>query len=283
MRESREDGDLYHEVIGEGPPLLVMHGGLGFDHTYFRPWLDPLGELFQVIYYDHRGNGRSAQPADWSAVSHQSLIADADDLRARLGHERVTLLGHSYGGFLALEYALRFPDRLDGLILIGASPAMDYGAAAFAIASARATPDQIAALQTLMTSPPADEATMRRLLEVVLPTYFHCYDPELGRRLVRRMKLSPAAYRQSLQFCLPAYDVRERLQEISAPTLVLGGRHDWFAPPEHGPERLHAGLPNSELRIFESSGHLPFVEEPEAFVDSVIDWARREVSSPVER
>src|SRR4051794_5275320 len=104
--------ELYYTTHGHGRPLLVMHGGLGLDHAYFRPWLDALGDVSELIYYDHRGNGKSARPTDWSGVTHATWADDADALREQLGHERITLYGHSYGGFLALEYALRHADHL---------------------------------------------------------------------------------------------------------------------------------------------------------------------------
>ncbi len=84
MRAQVNDTQLFFERVGKGQPMLVMHGGLGLDHTCFRPWLDKLGEQVELIYYDHRGNGRSSRPDSLEGVTHETWAADADALRAQL-------------------------------------------------------------------------------------------------------------------------------------------------------------------------------------------------------
>ena len=79
--------ELFYAEVGEGLPCLMMHGGLGFDHTYLHPWLDPLGDVMRLVYYDHRGNGRSGRPP-WETLTFQQLCADADALREHLGLRR---------------------------------------------------------------------------------------------------------------------------------------------------------------------------------------------------
>src|SRR5215213_1668466 len=85
--------ELFYVEIGEGLPCLVMHGGLGFDHIYMHPWLDPLGDVMHLVYYDHRGNGRSGRPP-WATLAWERLCADADALRGHLGFEKVAVIGH---------------------------------------------------------------------------------------------------------------------------------------------------------------------------------------------
>ncbi|MCV6593558.1 MAG: alpha/beta fold hydrolase, partial [Silicimonas sp.] len=95
--------ELYCESIGSGPAILMMHGGLGLSHDYLRPYFDRLAATHTVVFYDHFGNGRSAKPADYAEMSFDRLTSDADALMTALGHERFTLIGHSYGGFIAQE------------------------------------------------------------------------------------------------------------------------------------------------------------------------------------
>jgi proline iminopeptidase len=267
--------EIFYTTHGQGRPLLLMHGGLGLDHSYFRPWLDPLGAAgVELIYYDHRGNGRSARPARLDGVSHATWAADADALRAALGHDRIILLGHSYGGFLAQEYALRYGDRLAGLILCDTAPALDYPEIIIGNAQARGTPDQVKAVVQGLSDPTAvsDDDRWRQLWRTILPLYFKAYDPQLGARLDEQTHYSGAAFSHSFSMCLPTFSTLNRLSEIAAPTLVICGRDDWIAPPAHGAERLHAGLPNSTLVVFDNSGHFPFIEEQDAIVRVVGEW-----------
>jgi proline iminopeptidase len=118
--------DLFYRIVGKGWPCFILHGGLGLDHTYLHPWLDPLGDQLQLIYYDQRGNGRSGRPP-LDTLTFDQFCADAEALRIHLHYDRIALLGHSYGGFIALEYALRYPERVSHLILVDTVAAINFG------------------------------------------------------------------------------------------------------------------------------------------------------------
>jgi proline iminopeptidase len=252
-----------------------MHGGMGLDHTYFRPWLDPLGENAQLIYFDHRGNGRSAPPRDWSGLDHRGWIEDADALRARLGYEKIFLFGHSYGGFLALEYALRYAERLHGLVLCNTAPAFDYPEVAIANAENRGTPGALDALgHVLAQRAPNDEAAGQWWRQI-FPLYFHRPEAAVLEGVADRIRYRHEAWNRSIFELMPGFNVVDRLSQIHVPALVLAGRDDWIMPVREGAERLHAGLPNSQLVIFEQSGHFPWIEEPEAFLTTVRQWMNR--------
>jgi proline iminopeptidase len=274
MRAQVNGVDLYYEVVGDGRPLLVMHGGLGLDHTYFRPWLDPLADRVQLIYYDHSGNGRSPRPQGFEDVSHATWADEADALRAHLGHDQIVLLGQSYGGFLAMEYALRHADRLDGLILVCTAPALDYPEVIVGNAQRRGTPEQVEAVVEGLSKPAADDAAFRQLWTTIVPLYFKRYDPDAAAAADARTIYSAGAFNHSFGVCLPTYNLTGRLDEITTPTLVIAGREDWITPPEQA-ERIHAALPNADLVIFEESGHFPFIEEQAAFLATVNDWLVR--------
>src|SRR5258706_4268628 len=118
--------DLFYVREGAGRAIVALHGGLGFDHSYLRPWLDPLAEHAQLIYFDLRGHGQSARHG-MENVDHATFVSDIDSLREFFGHDRVTVFGHSYGGFLALEYALKHPDCVDALVLCSTGPPFKHG------------------------------------------------------------------------------------------------------------------------------------------------------------
>ncbi len=264
--------ELFCLRTGEGLPLLAMHGGLGFDHTYFRPWLDPLAERAEIIYYDHRGNGRSGRPTSWEGITHGTWADDAEALRRHLGLERMVLFGHSYGGFLALEYALRYPERLAGLILCNTAPAFDFPEAILANAKSRGTPEQYAALVQGLSAPVPDDAALARFARTIAPLYFHNSGPELPHQVFAQIRFSAAALNHAFGVCAPRFNVVGRLRDIATPTLVIGGRDDFIMPPAFGAVRLAAGLPDRELVVFERSGHFPFAEEAERFLEVVGTW-----------
>jgi len=275
MRADVNGTTLFYDTVGAGRPLLVMHGGLGWDHAYLRPWLDVLAGQAEVIYYDHRGNGRSAAGRDWEAIDHATWVEDADALCEHLGPEQVTLFGHSYGGFLALEFALRYPHRLDGLILCGTAPAFAHQDVAVANAQTRGTPEVVQTFLNLFSSPVEQESAFQSGVKSILPIYFH--EPEKAPidRAFEDVIFNAQAFNRASFQCLPHYDVRGRLSEIDVPALVLGGRADWMMPPPHSVEPLYAALPRAEMNIFERSGHFPFIEENDVFAEVVTEWLYR--------
>lgn len=257
--------DLYFRRMGSGVPVLCMHGGLGLDHTTFLPWLEPLAGQAELVLYDHRGNGRSPALGDGSAW--EVWVEDADALI----DEPFILLGHSYGSFLAQAYALAHPERLRGLVLVSSAPALDHIGEALAIAQARGTPDQFAALAEGFSAPAADDASFRALWNQVLPIYFHRFDPEVAAEMDRRCTYSAEGFNRG-QAHLQGFDHRGRLGSISAPTLLIAGASDWVAPPRLGADRMAAEIPDARVVVFEQSGHFPFVEEPDRFASVVGGW-----------
>src|SRR5688572_29516621 len=115
---SLETARIFYEMLGEGPPIIVVHGGPGLDHAYLQPGLDALGIRNTLIYYDQRGTGRSVAALDSTAINLDAFVADIDELRQALGYERVAVLAHSWGALLGIEYAARHPEALSGLILM---------------------------------------------------------------------------------------------------------------------------------------------------------------------
>jgi proline iminopeptidase len=261
--------ELFYVEVGEGSPCLVMHGGLGLDHTWVHPWLDPLSDSVRLVYYDHRANGRSGRPP-LETLTFEHLCTDADALREHLGLEEITVLGFSYGGFVALEYALRYTERLDRLILLDTAPRFDYAEEIEANARGKgATREQLDALEAEAT----DEAALRRQLEMLMPVYWHRFDADIAERILSATTFSAEAA-EAGGALLEGWSVVPRLGEISAPTLILVGKDDFVCPPSQA-KIMHEGIPNSKLVVFERSGHFPYIEEPEAFFEAVRGWLGR--------
>ncbi len=125
-RESRirvGRASLYSREIGRGQPIIVLHGGPDFDHSYLLPDLDRLADAFRLIYYDQRGRGRSVDHVLPEEVTLTSDVDDIDRVRQHFRLQSSALLGHSWGTVLALEYALRHPERVSHMILMNPGPA----------------------------------------------------------------------------------------------------------------------------------------------------------------
>lgn len=263
---SVHDTNLFHAMVGSGTPMLVMHGGLGLDHEYFRPTLDSWGDFAQLIYFDHRGNGRSDAPDDWESVTLQSMASDADALRAALGMEKVILYGHSYGGFLALEYAMQYQDNLAGLILASTSPNVKYESNM----PEWATDEAMSALGAIFSAPMESDEQWAEMWSTALPLYWRDMDAELAADIHNRTHYKAAAWNRASQL-LGDFEMKGKMDQITVPTLLLSGRFDFITGPQ-AHEDMHAEIPNSELVFFEESGHFPFITEAEKYKSVVQEW-----------
>lgn len=271
----------------DGPAVLALHGGLGWDSATLSPWLDPLAEHARLTYVDLLGCGASPEPDDWSAVTDATWADGVEGVRARLdaergGYGRAVVFGHSYGAAVALEVARRYPDRVAGLVLCAPPPRPAHLAAAAARAEARLPdlpPETGPALGAALSAPPETDAAFAEGMAALLPLYVA--DPEVHdlAGFADRVRFRVGAVRRSFYGLLADYDPRGRLGTVQAPALVLSGRHDWVSPPDEGPAELAEGLGAGHV-VFERSGHFPFLEEPDAFADVVGGWLGRVAVDP---
>ena len=259
---------LYYEIYGEGVPILAMHGGLGFDHQYLRLGLEDLAGVARIVSYDHRGNGRSAPVENWDDVTLDSLADDAEGLRRELGLDGIVVYGHSFGGFVAIRYALRYQRHLSGLILACTAANLRHPPNI----PGDADPDAVAAFGTLFSGPMDSDGEWAETWARALPLYWPEMDREVAADIHRRTYYRAQAWNRSLP-ALAGYDVLEEMGRIEAPTLLLCGGRDFLCGPA-GHEDMHEVLPRSELSIFEESGHFPFLSERRRHRGAVGDWLR---------
>ena len=268
------DVELYVSVVGHGPPLLLMHGGPGGDHWTLNQFRE-LADEFTVVFYDHRCNGRSDGPPVES-MTWENLTADADALRERLGFERWAVLGHSFGGTVALEYALRYPGRVSQLILLdsGGDAWWPQHNAAELLARRRYSPKLVRLVRRFFNGQVEPDRAQSSMLRFG-SAYFHRRGLSLLWIMARDLlhgewrsvfRGEPLAFAGRHLF--PGWSVMDRLGEIAAPTLVIAGRDDFLFPPEHQAQ-LAAGIPNARLEIVERAGHNPHSEEPAVVMEAV--------------
>lgn len=265
-----EHTQIFYETIGSGSPCFVLHGGLGLDHTYFRPWLDPLADQVSLFYLDHRGNGRSGRPP-LETLTFEQFCADIEALRVALSLPQIILLGHSYGGFIALEYARRYSAQVSHLVLVDTVAALDFHQEIEANLERRNLSAEIRA--ALAASPSSDEA-FRNVMETVLPLYFHRFDPVVARAAFQQVRWNLKANLRGFEL-LETYNMRPHLHTLELPSLCIAGASDFLALPSQV-QRLGKELATANVVIFEDCGHFAFIEQPQAFLETVRSWLQQQ-------
>ena len=268
------DVSLFVEVVGRGDPLVLMHGGPRADHCTLLPFRR-LSDRFTLIFYDHRCNGRP-QGAPVSSMTWENLTADAEAPRQRLGFERWAVLGHSFGGHVALEYALRYPASLSHLVLLdtGGDSRWSQEQGPQLLARRGYGPRTVELAGRFFNGQIAPNEMMPALLRFG-GAYYH--DPSLvllAREMLRggwRTKTRPEALIFAGRQLLKGWTVMDRLDQITVPTLVLAGRDDFLFPPEHQ-RQLAAGIPGARLQIIERAGHNAHSERPTEVLKAVTDF-----------
>ncbi|NJR71177.1 MAG: alpha/beta fold hydrolase [Synechococcales cyanobacterium CRU_2_2] len=272
------DTEIFFDVEGLGfvaqgdrleqkPVAFLVHGGPGADHSSYKPSFSPLAERMQLVYFDHRGNGRSAR-GNRATYTLDNNVEDMEALRQHLGLQKIVVIGGSYGGMVGLAYASRYPEQVSHLIVYATVPDSRFLARAQEILAERGTPEQRAIAQHLWDGSFRDEAHLQDYFQILAPLYSTTYDPRHPGSGWKRAKLSVDAINVAFAGFLRSYDIRPELPRISAPTLVIGGRHDWICPPEFSAEIARL-IPNSDLRIFENSGHAIRADETQALLDAI--------------
>jgi len=278
---------VWYGIIGEREeqgklPLLCLHGGPGAPHDY----LEPIGTIAQtgrrVIFYDQLGSGNSDHPHKPEMWAVDLFVEEIGVVRQALGLEKVHILGQSWGGMLAMEYALTKPKGLASLILADSPANMSQWISEVNRLRSQLPPE---VQQTLLkheqegtTNDPAyQEATLvfyRRHLCRVDPW------PQCLQRTFEKLMQAPEVYYTMngpsefhVTGTLRNWNIVNRLNEIHVPTLLLSGRYDEATPEVV--ETVHRGIKGSEWIIFENSSHMPHLEESERYIQVLADFLSR--------
>jgi proline iminopeptidase len=274
--------NLFVRDIGHGRSIIVLHGGPDFDHSYLLPELDRLADSYRLIYYDQRGRGRSANGVQPDDVTLASDTADLDAVRKHFRLDSAILLGHSWGTVLALEYALRHPERVSKLILMNPAPASKADLAMFRdvymkklgadmdrqkeiLASAAyqdGDPETVTARYRLHFKP----ALMRHEDYEKLMARMHDAFIRQGKDGIKKARaVEDRLMRDTWQ--LDGYDLLPKLAALQVPILVLGADHDFF--PEVIAGHIAQSSSAAQLVVLKDCGHFSYLECPDAVRTSV--------------
>jgi proline iminopeptidase len=283
MRASIRGTRIYFDVEGMGlvpdgpvmrarPAAMVIHGGPGSDHTGFKPGFSPLAARLQLIYFDHRGQGRS-DPADPATYTLDENVEDMEALRRHLGLGPIVSIGTSYGGMVAMAHAARHPEAVSHLVLIVTAAHGGFIPRAQALVRDRGTAEQQSVCEKLWEGAFRSAEEMRHYYSVMGPMYARRHDDAAAEAGRLRTTHSPEALNRAFgpTGFLRTFDLRPELPRIAVPTLVLAGRHDWICPPEYS-EEIASLIPHADLRVFEHSSHSIRSDEPEAMVDAILGF-----------
>jgi proline iminopeptidase len=258
---------IYYEVIGsgQGTPLVVVNGGPGFDHTYLHlssVWKS-LAKNRRVVFYDQRGNGRSGALKPGQSCTLADQVDDLEALRKHLGFERIVLLGHSYGGYLSMAYAARHMDRVERMMVVdSAAPLWSDTLFLF-----KDVFPEITERRNALAS--ADErgnkSAGRESIVLYLSMLF--YSPEKRDSFVA--SLSADVFNKQVNQLVAGdmahFDLNPEIRKFKFPVLIITGRYDINVAPSVA-YNIHQAISGSHFTVFERSGHMPFYEEPENFV-----------------
>jgi len=258
------------EEVGDGFPLIVLHGGPGLDHSMFRPYLDPLGDEFRLLYVDERGQGRSDR-VDPETLSLEVFARDVDLLAEALGIQRFALLGHSFGAIIATKHATELGTAAAYVISGGgdSSDALLDDVHASLEAMGEAGDAIEASWEQEKTVTTEDE--LKELLRTQMPFHFAGDPPPgYGDDTVG----TPDVLRHFANIGYGDFDYTPVLSRVSSPTLVIVGARDRTTTPRAA-RALHEGIAGSELVVLPGVGHMSFVETPEPYIEAVRTFLRK--------
>jgi pimeloyl-ACP methyl ester carboxylesterase len=266
MPHTRVNGiELYYEVHGAGEPLLLI-AGLGFGAWSWFRQLPDFSREFLTIAFDNRGAGLSEKPEGDYTI--EMMAEDAAGLLRALNVERTHVLGHSMGGYIAQELALRHPDVVAKLVLVSTS----FGGRNAVLMSAETAAQMRSELEVTGEE---KERALRRGLVLRFSERFLAEHPEIIEEFLARRKahLPPAdAWQRQFAACL-RFETESRLSALRAPTLILTGSDDPIVPPENS-FRLARAIAGAHLVVFPGARHLVFIERAEDFNRLVIEFVK---------
>ncbi|VEU21586.1 DEKNAAC102601 [Brettanomyces naardenensis] len=271
---------LEYSIIGpaSGPLVITLHGGRGFGskESDFKVYSGLAGYGYRVVSFDFRGHGNSSITGPFT---FSQLVEDIEGIRKQFSlseSSKCILIGGSFGGFLAQQYALTYPDHLSHLILRGTAPSYHHEEEAFREMKKRMwkIPNgSISMLKKVFTKFESDEE-MRLIMYTLAPLYSETYDSDLGLKKCLHTKYYSETHNQLYSENEKYFDYRDQLPQLRVRTLIFDGEQDWICPTTQS-EELHRLIPNSELKIIPKANHSVHLEFPHLVVEMIYTFLSR--------
>lgn len=279
--------NVWYRIVGERDepgklPLLCLHGGPGVPHDYLEPLEALAATGRRIVFYDQLGCGNSDHPHDPSLWSIDLFVEELATMRRALGLERVHILGNSWGGMLAQQYALTQPSGLTSLVLHSSLASSPQWIAEANRLRAELPADVQATLLEHEAAGTTDDPAYEAAMTVFYKRHVCRVDPwpDCLVRALGKLAEDPEVYHTMngpsefhMIGVIKDWDITARLSEIRVPTLIVSGRYDEATPAIV--EVMHRGIVGSEWVLFEESSHLAHIEEPERFNHVVAEFLDR--------
>ncbi len=276
----------WYRTLGDGEepgklPVLCLHGGPGLPHDYLEPLEAIAATGRRAIFYDQLGCGNSDQPHDPALWTVDLFVEEVGAIRRALGLERVHILGQSWGGMVAMAYGLTQPAGLASLTIADSLASVPQWMKEMARLRSELPPETQETLAKHEAAKTTDDPAYQQATSVFYSRHLCRLDPwpeclnRAFEKLGNNPEVSLALYGSEFYATggLKDWDILDRLGEIRAPTLVLGGRYDQVTPAVT--EAVHRGIPASGWLIFEHSSHLPHLEETDRFMQVLTEFLSR--------
>ncbi|HEY3371995.1 MAG TPA: proline iminopeptidase-family hydrolase [Prolixibacteraceae bacterium] len=279
---------IYYKAIGQGDPLVIVHGGPGASHDYFLPYLLPLMRNNRLIFIDERGSGRSEKLENPVGYTVENMVEDVEAVRQALNLGKISLLGHSYGGVLAQAYALKYQQNLSHLILCSTFHSTSKMNKVFEKMKEKMDPQlrsKIDQMEKEGLYGHGNEYEKNRYTTDYMVAawsgyfpYLYANHPDANYDPVANGVMSWDLYREMwgshgeyvIDGNLTSVEYTEKLAAIKVPTLITVGDHDECDPSLS--QEMHSQIPGSKLVIFPKSGHMTFVDQPQLFISAVNEF-----------
>lgn len=263
-----DEGCLYYSEWGHGIPIVVVHGGPGLDQEYLKPQVLKLAAEHRLIFYDQRGSGKSLDTKwDENLFNIHQFVEDLETLRKTLGLEKFVLLGHSWGGLLAMHYAIDHQEHLMGLILLSTAPADYKGQKAFDDAfelRTKAFHNDIKAFFTYEDFKVLNAAQIAALYRKIFSFYFYESKGVDDLSLNFTIESAHSGYKAMGEILktswLQPINLFSHLKNLTVPTFILHGKQDLV--PVWTAEEIKNAIPQAEIILIDHCGHFPYIEHP---------------------
>ena len=265
---------LFCRIYGEGDPLIVIHGGPGLNQDYLLPQMQRLAEHNLVIFYDQRGCGQSTGDINSESMQIEVFLNDIEAIRKGFGFEKIAILGHSWGGFLAMNYAIVYPEKVDKLILLNSVPPSNEEFELFGAEWQKRTvsiQDELAQMHETKEYKEGAPDTIEHLYRTLF--HFYCFHPEKANLLNLRTTATAALNGRKVHDFFTSnilskpFNLHAKLQKLTMPTLIVHGDSDII--PFCTAQNTHKSIRESQFVLIPNCGHFPYVEESEVLFSAL--------------